>query len=70
MLRRRSILYLVLGAVMAVFGFWRFATGDTTWLTWLVIGFAVFNLLGGAMMRSLSQQAQARKDAAAGPGED
>lgn len=68
MLRRRAILYMVLGAVLGVFGFMRISAGDTGWLTWLIIGFAAFNLLAGAMLRGLSKQAEARNASADEPG--
>ncbi|WP_131103180.1 hypothetical protein [Ornithinimicrobium sufpigmenti] len=68
MLRRRSILYIVLGAILAVFAFMRFSAGETGWFVWLIAGFAAFNLLAGSMLRNLSKQAEAR--AAAGDGTD
>lgn len=61
MLRRRAILYMVLGAILAIFAFLRFAEGDTGWFAWLIAGFAAFNLLAGAMLRGLSKQAEARQ---------
>ena len=61
MLRRRAILYIVLGAILAVFAFLRFAEGDTGWFAWLIAGFAAFNLLAGVMLRGLSKQAEARQ---------
>ncbi|QFG67374.1 hypothetical protein [Ornithinimicrobium pratense] len=63
MLRRRSILYIVLGAILAVFAFLRFAEGDTGWFAWLIAGFAAFNLIAGVMLRGLSKQAEARAEA-------
>lgn len=62
MLRRRAYLYIVLGVILAVFGFIRFSQNDTGWLTWLIVGFAVFNLLAGSMLRALSKQAEARAE--------
>lgn len=61
MLRRRSVLYLVLGAILAAFAFMRFSSGDTGWFAWLIAGFALFNLFAGAMLRALSKQAEARQ---------
>lgn len=66
MLRRRAILYIVLGAILAVFAFLRFAEGDTGWFAWLIAGFAAFNLIAGVMLRGLSKQAEARAAAADG----
>lgn len=68
MLRRRSTLYLVMGLVLAVFGFLRFSSGDTGWLTWVTIGFAFFTLLGASMMRSMAKQVEQRRAEPAGPG--
>lgn len=61
MLRRRSILYLVVGVALLVFAFVRFNAGDTGWVTWLFLGFAGFNLLAGWMMRGLAAQAEQRR---------
>lgn len=65
MLNRRAWLYLFLGVVLAVFGFMRFSAGETSWLTWLIIGFAAFNLLAGSMLRALAKQSRLRQEQAA-----
>lgn len=70
MLRRRSILYIVLGAILAVFAIMRFAEGDGGWFAWLIAGFAAFNLFAGAMLRALSKQAEARQAAPGDATED
>lgn len=69
MLRRRSILYIVLGAILAVFAVLRFAEGDTGWFGWLIAGFAAFNLIAGVMLRGLSKQAEARAAAGGAAGD-
>lgn len=61
MLRRRSILYIVLGGILTVFALMRFAADDFGWFAWLIAGFAAFNLFAGAMLRALSKQAEARQ---------
>lgn len=65
MLRRRAMLYLVVGVALLVFAFVRLNAGETNWVTWLFLGFAGFNLLAGWMMRGLATQAEQR--AAQGP---
>lgn len=70
MLSRRAWLYMILGIILGVLGFMRFTTGDTGWLTWLIIGFAAFNVLAGAMLRGLANQARLRQERAEGTGQD
>lgn len=65
MLRRRAMLYLVVGVALLIFAFVRLNAGETNWVTWLFLGFAGFNLLAGWMMRGLATQAEQR--AAQGP---
>ncbi|GAA1173698.1 hypothetical protein GCM10009584_13550 [Ornithinimicrobium humiphilum] len=70
MLRRRAVLYLVIGAALLVFSLLRVYAGDTSWLTWLFLGFAGFNLLAGWMMRNLAIQTEQKRAAdAEGEGE-
>lgn len=56
-LRRRGILYLVLGALLTLFGFWRLNAVGSGWLTVLVLAIGVLDLLGGVFMLSLSRRA-------------
>lgn len=56
-LRKRGVLYLVLGVLLTVFGLWRLVTGDSGWLTILVVVIGVMDLLGGVFMLSLSRRA-------------
>lgn len=67
MLRRRSALYIGLGAVLAVFAILRFQGEDGGgWFAWLIAAFAAFNLFAGAMLRALAKQAEARQAESAG----
>lgn len=68
MLRRRAILYLVVGAALLVYSFVRLNAGEANWVTWLFLGFAGFNLLAGWMMRGLAAQAEQRRAQEPGAG--
>lgn len=56
-LRRRGIVYLVLGVLLLAFGLWRLEAVGSNWLTILVVGIGIMDLLGGLLMLSLARQA-------------
>jgi hypothetical protein len=58
-LRRRGNLYLIIGVVLTALGLFRFGTGDGNWITWFLLGIGIFDLVGGAFMRSLAQKMEA-----------
>lgn len=60
MLRRRGRLYVVIGALLTVFGLWRLTTDTSGWLTLLVLGIGVLDLLGGLFMLSIAKRAEER----------
>lgn len=62
-LRKRGILYVALGVLLSVFGLWRLVGGDGGWLTILVLGIGVMDLLGGLFMLSLSRRIGAASSA-------
>lgn len=65
-LRRRGRLYTVIGAVLVLFGLWRLTTEGSGWLTLLVLGIGVLDLLGGLAM--LATARRAAESEAAGTG--
>lgn len=54
-LRRRAWLYLIIGLILVFFGAQRWIGGDSGWLTWLIIGIGIFDLIGGWMMFQTSR---------------
>lgn len=62
-LRRRGMLYLVLGVLLTAYGLWRLTgAGGTGWITIVVIVIGVVDLLGGLMMLSLARAAAAGQE--------
>lgn len=55
-LRRRGILYLILGAVLTAYGAWQLSTGNAGWLTYVVLAIGVFDLVGGLVMLNVSRR--------------
>lgn len=56
-LRRRGIIYIVLGVLLLAFGLWRLEAVGSSWLTILVVGIGIMDLLGGLLMLSLARKA-------------
>lgn len=62
-LRRRGVLYLLLGVLLTAYGLWRLTgAGGTGWITVVVIVIGVVDVLGGLMMLSLARAAAAARE--------
>lgn len=68
-LRRRGMLYLVLGVLLTLYGLWRLTgAGGTGWITVVVLVIGVLDLLGGLMMLGLARTAAERGADGPSPG--
>ncbi|AXH96813.1 hypothetical protein [Ornithinimicrobium avium] len=69
-LRRRGMLYLVIGVLLTLYGLWRLmGAGGTGWITVVVLAIGVLDLLGGLMMLSLARTSAERDEADRGSGQ-
>lgn len=69
-LRRRGLLYLVIGVLLTLYGLWRLlSAGGTGWITIVVLAIGVLDLVGGLMMLSLARTAAERDEAEQGSGQ-